>query len=418
MNNGDWDRLTRRSFLKGLLGTGIGILTGSFSLQASAVSPITVGLQVELTGGLSTYGYWHLKSARAAAKKINSEGGIAGRKVKLVHEDTETDPATGSRKMRRLVLKRGADVVLGSQHSGVCLASIPVSRRFSVPYFPIGEATQITGNRGHKYVFRTNYSVEAHAQSGYSWVMENLGTNWSVIYANYAMGQSALKEWSSRLQAEGGNLIQSIAVPQGTDDFGPYLQKVNSDKSDLLFIILYGPDALGCVRRAGEMGLNNELEVFGNTGSVEALDVDFPGAEGLWSVTNYPRRLEEIPDELKSFNREFRDKVELRPDGSGPGGKIVDASHFWVPWENLHLIKMAIESSGWREKKDHPRLIKQLEDISLEGSLEHPQGEKYIRQMDHQGFHAQYIQRVEEGVLRIKKRLAPDSGEYEPHSSL
>ncbi len=416
MKNGA--RHTRRSFLKGLLGTGIGLFTGSLGLQAFAASPITVGLQIELTGGLSTYGYWHLKSARAAAEKINSEGGIAGRKVKLVHEDTETDPATGSRKMRRLVLKRGAEFVLGSQHSGVCLASIPVSRRFSVPYFPIGEATQITGNRGHKYVFRTNYSVEAHAQSGYSWVMDNLGTNWSVIYADYAMGQSALKEWSSRLKSAGGNLVNSIAVPQGTDDFGPYLQKVDTDKSDLLFIILYGPDALGCLRRAGEMGLNGKLEIFGNTGSVEALDVDFPAAEGLWSVTNYPRRLEEIPGELRKLNREFRDRVGVNSDGSGPAGKIVDASHFWVPWENLFLLKKGIESSGWRSQKDHPRLIKQLEGISLAGSLEHPQGEKYIRQTDHQGFHSQYIQHVEEGKLRIKKRLASSSGEYEPHSSL
>lgn len=416
MNSGA--RHTRRSFLKGLLGTGIGFFTGSLGFRTFAASPITVGLQVELTGGLSTYGYWHLKSARAAAAKINAAGGIAGRKVKLVHEDTETDPATGSRKMRRLVLKRGADVVLGSQHSGVCLASMPVSRRFSVPYFPIGEATQITGNRGHRYVFRTNYSVEAHAQSGYSWVMDNLGTNWSVIYADYAMGQSALKEWSTRLETSGGNLVNSIAVPQGTDDFGPYLQKVDAEKSDLLFIILYGPDALGCVRRAGEMGLSDELEIFGNTGSVEALNIDFPAAEGLWSVTNYPRRLDEIPAELKSFNREFRERVGLNPDGSGPRGEIVDASHFWVPWENLHLIKKAIESTGWQDQQDHSSLIKQLEGVSLEGSLEHPQGEKYIRKTDHQGFHAQYIQRVEDGTLRIKKRLAPASGEYEPHSSL
>ncbi len=166
------------------------------------------------------------------------------------------------------------------------------------------------------------------------------------------------------------------------------------------------------------MGLGDELEIFGNTGSVEALDVDFSAAEGLWSVTNYPRRLEEIPGELRSLNGEFRDRVGVNPDGSGPGGKIIDASHFWVPWENLYLLKRGIESSGWGSQKDNSHLIEKLEGLLLEGSLEHPQGEKYIRQTDHQGFHSQYIQRVEDGKLRIKKRLAPSSGEYEPHSLL
>ncbi len=411
--------LTRRSFLKCLFGSSLALIGSSLGFRhAFAREPITIGLQVELTGGLATYGYWHLKSARAAVEKINSEGGIAGRKVKLVHEDTATDPTTGSRKMRRLILRKGADFVIGSQHSGVCLASSPVSRRFSVPYFPIGEATEITGSKGHKYVFRSNYSVEAHAESGYRWVMNNLGTDWTIVYADYAMGQSALKEWSTRLKKDGGKLVGEISVPQGTDDFGPYLRKVDPEKTEVLFIILYGPDALACLRRSAEMGLDERMNRFGNTGSVEALDVDFPGAEGLRSITNYPRRLEEVPAGLRGVNREFRERVGVKPDGTGPEGRVVDASHFWVPWENLYLLREAVRASGWKDKADHPALIRSLEGITVSGSLDHPQGEKYIRHVDHQGFHAQYIQQVREGKLRIEERLSPESGEYEPNAVL
>ncbi len=415
----DEKAMTRRSFLKGLLGSSLSLAGGSFGFtRAFAGEPITVGLQVELTGGLATYGYWHLKSARAAVEKINSEGGIAGRKLKLLHEDTGTDPTTGSRKMRRLVLRRSADFVIGSQHSGVCLASLPVSLRFSIPYFPIGEATEITGSQGHKYVFRSNYSVEAHAESGYRWVMDNLGTDWTILYADYAMGQSALKEWRNRLKKSGGRVLNEIPVPQGTDDFGPYLRKVDRDNTEVLVIVLYGPDALACLRRSSEMGLDKEMHRFGNTGSVEALDVDFPGAEGLWSITNYPRRLDEVPDRLREVNRDFRERVGVRPDGKGSEGRVVDASHFWIPWENLHLLREAVQVSGWKGKPDNPRLIEHLEGVTVSGSLEHPQGEKYIRGVDHQGFHAQYIQRVQDGRLRIKERLAPESGEYEPNAVL
>jgi len=411
--------LTRRSFLKGLVGGGLNLVAGGLSCyRGYSSSPITIGLQAELTGGLATYGYWHLKSARAAVDRINNEGGIGGREVKLVHEDTETDPTVGSRKMRRLVLKQGADFVIGSQHSGVCLASLPVSRRFSVPYFPIGEATEITGSNGHKFVFRLNCSVEAHAEAGYRWVMKNLGSNWAVIYADYAMGQSAMKEWGSRLESWGGRIVNKVAVPQGTDDFGPYLKKIDSRQPDVLMIILYGPDALACLRRSAEMGLKDKLALFGNTGSVEALDVNFPGAEGLWSITNYPRRLDGIPDRQASFGREFRDMVGVDPEGRGPEGRIVDASHFWVPWEVVNLLKKVVEDAGWKGNGDDKKLIERLEGVNISGSLDHPQGSKYLRGVDHQGFHSQYIQQVKDGRLKIETELPPETGEFAPNAEL
>jgi len=411
--------LTRRDFLKRSIVGGLALGAGGLNFRKGySSSPITIGLQVELTGGLATYGYWHLRSARAAVERVNAEGGIAGREVRLVYEDTETNPTAGSRKMRRLVLKRGADFVIGSQHSGVCLASLPVSERFSVPYFPIGEATEITGSRGHKYVFRLNCSVGAHAEAGYRWVMDNLGTNWTVVYADYAMGQSAIKEWSSRVEADGGKIVNAIAIPQGTDDFGPYLRKVEPEVSDVLVVILYGPDALACLRRSAEMGLNEELALFGNTGSVEALDVDFPGAEGLWSITNYPRRLEGVPKGLVEAKRVFRGMVGVTPEGRGHEGRIIDASHFWVPWEEINLLKEAIEAAGWKDKDDNPGLIDALEGITLDGSLNYPQGNKYLRGVDHQGFHSQYIQRVEGGKLEIKEELLPESSEYEATAEL
>jgi len=386
--------LTRRDFLK-LVGSSALAVSVVFRQSCQSVPPLTVGLQVELTGGLATYGYWHLKSARAAIEKVNQEGGIAGRPVRLVYADTETDPATGSRRMRKLILKNNADFVIGSQHSGVCLASLPVSKRFTTPYFPIGEATQITGSQGHEFVFRSNYSVKAHARSGYGWVMDNLGVNWTIIYADYAMGQSALHEWSQGLLADGGRLVDQIPVPQGTDDFGPYLKKVNTEETDVLLIVLYGPDALACIRRSYEMGLDQKMTRFGNTGSVEALDVDFPGAESLFSITNYPRRSVDVPQELQEFDSEFRSRVGVDRDGKGlENGRIVDSSHYWVPWENVHFLRDAAEACDWKGKKDTTRLIKALAGVTVQGSDSHPQGNKYIREIDHQGFHAQYIQQV------------------------
>ena len=97
--------------------------------------PIVIGHHCELTGGFSSWGYWHDKCANKAVEIINDGGGIAGRKVELAVEDTESNPATGARKLRALIQRRKASFVVGSVHSGIMLASIPVATELKTPYF-------------------------------------------------------------------------------------------------------------------------------------------------------------------------------------------------------------------------------------------------------------------------------------------
>src|SRR3546814_9045138 len=93
-------------------------------MYARADGPIVIGHQCDLTGGFSSWGYWHDKCATKAVEIINSGGGIAGSKVELVTEDTESSPATGARKLRSLIQRRDDRFIVGSVHSGIDLASI------------------------------------------------------------------------------------------------------------------------------------------------------------------------------------------------------------------------------------------------------------------------------------------------------
>src|SRR6056297_1820680 len=142
---------TRRSFLATALAGGAASLAIGHGRAAAASGPITIGHQAELTGGFSSWGYWHDKAAQKAAEIINAGGGIAGRELRLVTEDTESNPAAGARKLRSLIQRNRADFVTGSVHSGVMLASIPVATEFRTVYFSCGEATEATGKDGTRY---------------------------------------------------------------------------------------------------------------------------------------------------------------------------------------------------------------------------------------------------------------------------
>jgi branched-chain amino acid transport system substrate-binding protein len=97
---------------------------------------------------------WGHRATEEAIKKINAEGGIKGRKLQYVFEDTETNVQTGIRKMRKLIEGDEVDFIVGSVHSGINIACAPIARELNTVYFGFGTAVETTEEKGNRYVFR------------------------------------------------------------------------------------------------------------------------------------------------------------------------------------------------------------------------------------------------------------------------
>src|SRR4029450_1301531 len=210
-------RINRRSFLSTALAGGAAAGTAYLGLArdlyAQASGPLILGNHCELTGGFASWGYWHDKAAKAAVKLVNEQGGIAGRKVELVTEDTESNPATGARKLRSLIERSGAGFIVGSVHSGVMLSSIPIATELKTVYFSAGEATEATGSKGTRYSFRTGTDTYALAAAAAPWAYANLGKTWTIISPDYAWGHSHYQEHKAVIEKLGGRGNPPIFVP-------------------------------------------------------------------------------------------------------------------------------------------------------------------------------------------------------------
>ena len=246
-------KLSRRSFLEvalagGALGTAN--LTLMKDVYAQASGPIVIGHHCDLTGVISSWGLWHDKAAKAAVDIINKGGGIAGRKVELATEDTESNPASGARKLRNLVQRLNAEFIVGSVHSGVMLAAIPIASELKTIYFSTGEATEATGAKGTRFSFRTGTDTYSIAAASLPWCVENFGKKWTIIYADYAWGQSTNQESKHYIEKAGGKVLNSIPIPLDAKDFVPYLV-ADSRRHRSAAAGLYR-FAVGCVLHAGQ----------------------------------------------------------------------------------------------------------------------------------------------------------------------
>jgi branched-chain amino acid transport system substrate-binding protein len=400
--------ISRRSFLETALASGtagVASLTITKDLFAQASGPLVIGHHCDLTGVISSWGFWHDKAAKAAVEIINKGGGIAGRKVELATEDTESNPAPGARKLRNLIQRSNAEFVVGSVHSGVMLAAIPIASELKTIYFSTGEATEATGLKGTRFSFRTGTDTYSIAAASLPWCVENFGKVWSVIYADYAWGQSTNQESKAYIERAGGKVLASIPVPLDTKDFVPYLAQIPGDTQVLLPAFI-GSLSVAFYTQAKTMGLDKKMKMYSSSASIESIAPDDiqGAAEGVYFFENFPRQLAAKNDEYhQEFNKLLGiDDVDAREIG---GSRVMDKSHGWQAWEDIFAIKQAVEASGYKTRKDIEGVIQALEGMQMKNSLAHPQGDKLIRKEDHVGIIDCYISRVENGKLAVQRRI-------------
>jgi branched-chain amino acid transport system substrate-binding protein len=407
-------KITRRQFLK-TTAIGAGGLTlsslGFPTILRAAKEPIIIGLTSDSTGFLASYGRDFEKAAKGAVDYANTLGGIGGRPVKLVIEDTASDPATGIRKFRRLVELERCDFVLGSVHSGVCIGIAPVAKELKTPYFPSGMATEITAEKGNRYIFRIITHVRQQVQAAHKFAMDNISKEWFICNTDYAWGWSH-RDWFKKLVEEAGGKVTGIQnIPVGTKDFMPYLAKIPGDTKAVYFATL-GADTLGFIRQIQEIGYKGKK--FSVVCNYDGVDIGKLGAavEGDWTLEYLPRTLADFDT---PHHRMLRRYAHIDDYGFEIGGTAVcTGSHYWAKWEEVFLIKAGVEKSGWKNKKDTPKFIEALEGLSLKEGHWFPQGDKVIRAEDHQAFPQMWLSRIEGGKLRTKFKIPPERSTYPP----
>src|SRR6202051_3674785 len=143
---GDIRAVSRRTVLKSAAAAAALQLASPFIIKARGETPLRIGMVDPLTGVYAAVAQNEVTGARLAVQQVNANGGILGRPIELLVEDSANDVGTGVQKARKLIDRDQVNFMIGEVNSGIAAAIAQVTAEKKVFHIvPGGHTDPITG---------------------------------------------------------------------------------------------------------------------------------------------------------------------------------------------------------------------------------------------------------------------------------
>jgi branched-chain amino acid transport system substrate-binding protein len=358
-------RIARRDVLKA--GVASALALGFPAIVKAQSAAIKIGHLTPMTGFLGALGVYAVKGIQIAAEEINAAGGVLGRKLDVMSEDS-VNPATAATKAQRMFEQDKVDVLMGEINSASAKTIMQVADRNKRLFMQIGARSDVLrGKDCNRYTFHVDIPVtvmvnaagQALAREGYI-----KGKKIYFLTSDYLFGHDLAKAAKAFCAANGGSVVGDDLTATDTTDFSPFLLKIRQAKPDLVATNLGGNQVTNFVKQYAEFGLPFQVAGF-NLNTADAWAAGDGNLAGIWP-TVWHHELD-TPG-TKAFVAKFRAKHGQPPE-----------NHAWIEYVSLKIMAQAINAT---KGTDTEQLIKYFESQAEFDLLKARKG--YFRSWDHQ----------------------------------
>jgi branched-chain amino acid transport system substrate-binding protein len=395
-------RLDRRAILKGAAAFGGLAIASPAIIAARAETPIKIGMIDPLTGSYAAVAQNEVMGAKLAVTQLNAKGGILGRPIELLVEDSANDVGTGVQKARKLTERDEVSFMIGDVNSGVAQAIAQVSNEKRILHIVSGGHTDtITGKDCKWNVYRVCNTTSMEANSISETLFNKYGKKWHFITPDYAYGHTLQDAATADLKKLGGSVTGAELTPLGATDFSAFLIKARAANPDVILVLVQGSDMVNCLKQIAQFGLNTQVHVAGLQQELESLEAMPPEARiGIWMFEWYWKQ-PGVPG-VEQFVADIR-KVN--------GGKVATARH-WFGYTSVHTLAGV---ANQEKSLDALKLAKALGNFELPPEIRLQPNKCYYREGDHQLMTSAFIGEAQsqgkddpEDLFRVDNVIAGD----------
>ena len=345
-------KVARRTLLKAGIALSAVQVASPFVIKARAEEPVKIGLDDPFTGTYAELGRNEQIGCALAVEQINAKGGILGRKVELLSEDSSSaDTGTAVEKAHKLIERDNVNFLLGNVNSAMALALGQVSNKAKLLHIVTGGHTDgVTGTDCHWNVFRVCNTTRMETNSVSKLLFDKFGKKWYFITPDYAFGHTLQQGFEASLKKFGGTEVGASLTPLGIADYSAFLIDAKAANPDVIIFLTAGQDAVNSLKQAVGFGLDKKFHIAGAQQELEVIEGLPPEARiGTWVFEWYWKQ-PNVPH-VKEFVTDIRKRT---------GGKVPTARHWFgyaATWtcahaangtKSLDAAKMAKFLENWK----------------------------------------------------------------------
>jgi branched-chain amino acid transport system substrate-binding protein len=338
--------------------------------------PIVFALLEPLSGPFKDVGTEVAAFVEYGVEQLNANGGLLGRKIKLIELDNQMKPDISVRMARKAVIENGAKVIMNHTSSSVGLALSKMAVDLNVIHLTLhNETDEITGSQFQPNTFRVCLSTTMHSGILANYFAHSPHKRFYIINQDFAFGHAVAESFKKvfmKVKRGDQEIVGEDFHPLANKDFGPYITKALAAKPDVIITGNFGPDLPGLIKQSRDLGLK---AVFGSYFLDNSVYMNQVRDAGIGAVTAeiYMPSLKNVKNQefVQSWQAWFK---KNHPDR--PLFHLVPSS-VALSVDGLAFMGEAIKKAG---SVDAGKVIPAWEGMSFEGII----GKVSMRVCDHQ----------------------------------
>jgi branched-chain amino acid transport system substrate-binding protein len=303
-------RISRRFFTGAALAA---VSSAALTRSAFAQSdPILIGVSGPLTGANAQYGLQWKQGFDLALDKINAEGGVKGRKVAYVFEDSQSDPRQAVAIAQKFVADPRIVIELGDFSSPASMAASPIYQRGGLVQFGFTNSHPDFTKAGD-FMWSPSVSQADEQPLLAAYAVTRVGLKRiAILHLNTDWGRTSKDHFARAAQALGAEIVIAEGYQPEEKDFRSTLVRARDANPDGFALISYAPDGALIARSVRQVGLKQPMVAASSVYSPRFIELGGDAVEGVHTGSRY------FPDdprpEVREFIDGFKKKYGAEPD--------------------------------------------------------------------------------------------------------
>jgi branched-chain amino acid transport system substrate-binding protein len=275
---------------------------------------IIVGEYGSLTGSEATFGQETHNAIMIAIDEVNAAGGVNGRKVRVITEDTQSKPEEAATAVTKLITKHNIVAGLGEVASSSSLAAAPIFQAHRIPMITPSSTNPAVTQVGD-FIFRPCYIDSYQGETMADYLADKMGIKTVAILTDVKTDYSTglRKFFGDQFVKNGGRIVAQLSYAKGDSDFRSQLTAIRAANPQVIFIPGYYSDIGQIAIQARDLGLKQVLVGTDGWESPKLIEIGGKALEGAYYSTHYAPT---DPNPLvQNFVTKYRQRHNRTPDG-------------------------------------------------------------------------------------------------------